>query len=225
MSDVRGFVPLFALRAHKIRLDPGTAQSPSQRCHGASNRTRSVGTKLGTAGHAWPGRVPSAPSLWGCLATLGPCAVTGWSGLPGNAGLAGGSWLRTFSLPQGFSGTGQAVSMALSFGNKSALALLREPEGPVSPPGCDFSPSPFPAPLAAAGQQPGVSQPGAASPVLPLRPCPLLPTAPAPPELLGSPEETPSHPDPTSPRMRPSSPPCAHQPVWVPPGISAPCNP
>lgn len=106
---------------------------------------------LGTPGLAVS---PSAPSFWCCFPKAAPFAIfpAGWSGFGGDARAAGGSRLHTSSQPRGFSGTGQAVSVAPSFGNNSATAgsvppfcLLGKLEGPVPPPGFDFSPSPFPA--------------------------------------------------------------------------------
>lgn len=72
---------------------------------------------------------PSALSFWGCLAKPAPFAITpmGWSRLRGDAWTARGCRLHTSSLLQGLSGTGQAVSVVLSFCNNCNHWLRSSP--------------------------------------------------------------------------------------------------
>lgn len=154
----------------------------------------------------------------------------GWSGLGGDAQLARGPWLCTPSRTRGFSGTKQAVSAALSFGNNLATTCLFPPlrlpgklEGPVSPPGCGSFTQPIAAlgsrgsRRAAAGGKPGWRS----LPPVPAVPLPSASTVQALLGLLGSPEETPS----LLVSHQPQDMPHSHQPTWVLPGISATCHP
>lgn len=187
---------------------------------------------LGTPGLATSS---SAPLFWGCLAKPAPgkhhlaITPTGWSGLRDDARPAGGSQLHTFSQPRGFSGTGQAVSVAPSFGNNPetiglvpALCLLGKLEGPVSPPGCDSSPLPFLALGSPGSQRAAVGQARLMQPPCdPTAPQPSASHCPDTAKAFGLPRGDLS---PAGPPPAPGHTTHPHQPMWVPPGISASCN-